>query len=259
MGLREAALSDPLDKVPTLAFCALHCGPRPPAQTQASQFALPSTPEESVTDWVWDVREGFLEERVPEGPGGRGAEMVLQVGRDPGGLPSPPSKDPPVVGGLYLPPRKGTEGESSGRRARSLMQTLSCDPKEGTSAAPMAGVGLQETAGLGLDKGAPGLGGVSVGGHRLRAQDGRAPRAPATVPPAHGEGRTLTPGPLSFHSPAPSHSPRPLPSREWLGSKGQDPSVLTCPCRTVGPPQEDRMAEGRAHGQSSVAPATPHG
>ena len=50
-----------------------------------------------------------------------------------------------------------------------------------------------------------------------------------------------------------------LPSREWLGSKGQGPSVRTCPCGTAGPPQEDRTAEGRAHGQSSVSPATPRG
>lgn len=81
---------------------------------------------------------------------------------------------------------KGTEGESSGRRTRSLMQTLSCDPEEGTNAAPMAGVGLQETADLGRDKGAPGLGGVSVGGHRLRAQDGREREGGAGVRGATG-------------------------------------------------------------------------
>lgn len=147
--------------------------------------------------------------------------MVFQVRRHPRELPSPPSKDSPVMGGLHLPPRVGDNVGVIRPDSGSLMQMLRYDLKEG----------MREPAGsLGPDEGALSWGvGCGLGGHRprdTRAQDGQIKSDGSRYERLQASGDhdtaavhtvlvlgagTPTSGPLSAHRLAPSCSYQPCP------------------------------------------------
>lgn len=123
----------------------------------------------------------------------------------------------------------------------------------------MAGLGLPDTAAQGCPLAGACLGEVTGGG-RSRCERGHRPAGLPGMrrPPACSEGgRDPDPRPTFPSQPAPQPLSLALPVSTRPGQWGPAAVVRTCPCRTAGPPSEDRTAEERAPAPSPDAPAAP--